>query len=628
MKNSVWKLALRAVAFLLIFLTLFTIVNMIWLPKRHYTEETAQPVGFYHEPKNSVDVLYLGSCNMYSSVSPVLIYEKTGITGYAFCCPDQEMSTSYTYLKEAMERQDLKAVVVEALFITQVNGKNREHYNRFAMDYFPLNFNKIRLALEMSKREAALMKQYDSSAPDALLTFAGYLFPVLRYHGRTDLGKEDLTFFLENDLYNPLKGGVPQYTYTSNDDNFFDKIFNGKEVNEMSRKYLPMMKELCDEKGIPLIIAKSPNYARWGYDDTQTKIVRDFAEELGVPFIDFHSPEYGGFQIYDYGYQTGRLNIYGVRRFSGIMADYLTQELGLKPTQLSEENRQAWDSCVEQYYQVAKEKNCNLYPGELAELRNLDGAMRVRWNPCDDCDSYSIYRCVGKDGSFALIADSAAGEYFDDGDVTSGQGYTYYVVPNTGARAGQASPTMYYIYLDMPQNLTAENRNGTVHLDWEPVEAAGYYRIQRRYGSDFNFSQYETTKYDSYTNKKVSDGNLYYYRIVAACKEDGNTYYSMSTITWMIPQTTPVIKQVSMNGQITITWKELTKQKKVQIWRMAEGEESYQLIDTVSGTATKYTDKSAKKGVEYYYRIVTLTSVFSRSVTSDFSNTVSAKIPK
>jgi len=63
-----------------------------------------------------------------------------------------------------------------------------------------------------------------------------------------------------------------------------------------------MMKALCDEKGIPFIIAKSPNYARWGYDDTYTKVVRDFAEELDIPFLDFLDAKNNNFEIYDYGY--------------------------------------------------------------------------------------------------------------------------------------------------------------------------------------------------------------------------------------------------------------------------------------------------------------------------------------
>ena len=227
MKNQAIKLGIRAIAFLLIFLMLLTIFTLIYLPKRDAEEtEVGQVAGFYQEPKNTLDVLFLGSCNMYSSVSPVLIYEKYGITGYAFCCPDEEMSTSYYYLREALKTQDLKAVVVESLFLTETNNSRREHYNRFAFDYLPISMNKIALALETSARESEFMKKYDQTAPDKLLTFAGYMFPLLRYHARDDLSRNDLTYFLEDDLYNFYKGGFPQYTYTTNDNNFFNKVFN------------------------------------------------------------------------------------------------------------------------------------------------------------------------------------------------------------------------------------------------------------------------------------------------------------------------------------------------------------------------------------------------------------------
>lgn len=630
MKNTVLKLGIRAVAFLLIFLTILTILTLVFLPKRDAeTLQSAQAAGFYHEPARTLDVLFLGSCNMYSSVSPVLLYEKYGITGYAFCCPDQEMSTSYTYLKEALKTQDLKAVVVESLFLTATNSQKREYYNRYAFDYTPLNLNKLTLAMETSTRESSWMRQYDRTAPDSLLTFAGYVFPLLRYHSRNDLSKTDLTFFLKNNLYNFYKGGFPEYAYTTNDGNYYSKVFNGDKINELSQKYVPKIKALCEEHGIPLIIVKSPNYARWGYDDKQTKIVRDFAAELGVPFLDYHLPQYNNYEIYDYGYQTGRLNVYGVRKFSDTMGAYLTEKVGLQPTVLSEEDKAAWDACVEKYYRVAKEKGCNLYPGELAQLSNLDGAICVRWNPLDDCQTYSIYRCEGKNGDFSLLTDTASGYTFNDTDVVSGQGYRYYVVPNQGAKAGKASEEAYYVYVDMPKNFSVTNENGVMRLTWEPVSEAADYRIQRRTGGDFNFSSYATTKYSTYPNDNVKSGYLYYYRLAAIYRDGNQSYPSMTTIVHGTPQFTPQITGVSASdGAVTLSWKKLTGQDHIQIWRSSSTNGDYTLIDTISSSSVQYTDKTVSAGNEYFYRIVSDWTLYGYYAESDVSNTVSAKVLK
>ena len=630
MKNNVLKLTVRTLAFLLIFCVLLSLLTMIYLPKRPGTStESGQVAGFYEEPAHTLDVLYLGSCNMYSSVSPLLIYEKYGITGYAMCCPDQELSTSYRYVKEALKTQDIKVVVIESLLLTQTNSATREHYNRFAIDYLPLNWNKLDLAWELSGREAEHMKQYDPTAPDRLLTFAGYIFPLLRYHARDDLSREDIEECLFNNQYNFYKGGFPQYNYTTNDDLRYTKVFNGDAINEMSRKYVPEIKKLCEEKGIQLVITKSPNRARWGYDDSHTRIVREFAEELGLPFLDYHSPENNNFEPWDYGYETGRLNIYGVVKFSDTMGRFLTEKCGLQPTALSEKDRALWEDCVAQYYAVAEEKGCSIAPGRLAQLFNEDGALCVRWNASDDCGTYSIYRCEGKNGKFELLTDAAEGVVYYDEDVVSGRGYSYYVVPNEGVLAGQPSQTLYYIYLDMPKNFTVRNEDGKLRLNWDKVENASGYRIQRKTGGGFDFTSYDTTTKLTYPNSNVSEGVLHFYRLSASVKEGGKTYYSKSTISWGISQKTPVISGVSSGeGKAVINWKALGNRTEIRIYRRCETEDEFSLIATVSTDKTKYTDSKVEPGLQYFYKIVSYKSTYGYEDVSDESNTVGVKVVK
>ena len=632
MKNNALKLIIRSIAYLLIFCTLLTLVTLVYLPKRNCEDsESGQAAGFYKEPDNTLDVLFLGSCNMYSSVSPLLIYEKYGITGYAMCCPDEEMSTSYYYLREAIKHQDLKMVVVESLFLTETNTNRREHFNRYAVDYLPPSLNKIELAWSISQRESEFMKKYDPTAPDTLLTFAGYLFPLLRFHARNDLSAQDVTEPFISGQYNFYKGGFPQYNYTTNDGLFWDKIFNGSRINDMAAQYVPQIKQLCDENNIPMIIVKSPNYARWGYDDSQTKIVRDFAKSLGVPFIDMHLPENNNYEEWDYGYQTGRLNIFGVKKFSETLGRYLSEDYGLQPTQLSEKDRAAWDACVERYYRVAEEKGCSIAAGSIAQLCNRDGALRVRWNVCEDSRTYSIYRCEGKNGSFTKLTDKATGECYLDEDVVSGQGYSYYVVPNEGKLAGKASQTAYYVYVDMPQNFQVENRNGKLRLSWEIVDGAKNYRIQRRRPNDFNFDTYTNKATGPYyvNDSNIKQGTVYYYRIAAKYEEDGVIYYSMTSVVRGMPQKTPVISSVSSkDSKAVINWNALENQDEIRIYRRADNEDGFSLLTTVKGSTTRYTDKDVEAGRQYFYKIVSLKSSYGFDGVSDESNTVGVKVVK
>ena len=622
------KLALRGLGFLLIFIVLLTGFTLIYLPKRSGNkDENAQPWGFYQEPENTIDVLGLGSCNLYSSFSPVLMYDKYGVTGYNFACPDEELSTSYYYLKEALKTQDIKVVMIESLFLTNTNSQKREHYNRLALDYFPLNMNKISLALETSKRESEHMKTYNPSSPDELLTFAGYMFPLLRYHSRTDIRRKDIAFFLKNRFYNYYKGGFPQYNYTANDDNFFDCVFNGNEINEMSRKYVPMIQDLCRDRGIRLIIIKSPNYARWGYDDTHTKIVRDFAEELDIPFVDFMADENNNFELYDYGEHTGRLNIYGMKKLSDTLGAYITGTLGLSPTELSDEDRAKWDECVERLYTTSAKNNCCLEPGKIAQLSCQDGAIRVRWNLCSDCSSYTVCRSTGESEIYLRIASHVQGEYYDDQNVEPGLKYNYYIVPEEGTMADQPSDTQSCAYVGMPGNFTAENADGNVLLTWEPVEEAFNYRIYRRAADDFNYQLYDYSFDAEYLDEHVKDGKLMYYRIVAVMRDGRKRYISMSTTDRTIAQTTPEITKITASDTIRIKWKPVYGQEEIQLWRKVGEDGEFRLFDTVSGKRTSYNNKKVEPGTEYFYKIVCVDTDFDYTGTSAESNIVSA-VPK
>ena len=616
----------RIMAFLLIFFLLLTMVTLIFLPKWDCTKESAQMAGLYREPDDSIDVLCLGSCNMYTSVSPVMLYESCGLTAYDFCCPDQEMSTSYYCVKEALKTQKPKVVIVEALFMTCGNGKSREHYNRFALDYMPLSLNKLQLAAHIASTEADHMKQFDPTAPDKLLTFAGYIFPLLRYHSRTDLSMEDATFFLENDLYNYYKGGWPEYNYTTNDGNYYNKLFNKPALNDAAKEYFPKIKELCDENGIELLVMISPNHARWGYDDKQTKIVTDFAAELGVPVLNFHKDMDSNFEEYNYGYSTGRLNVFGAKKLSIKLGEYLTKNYGLKPTELTEENRAAWDACVDKYYALAEENGCCLEEGQIAQLSNLENAIRVRWNPCGDCTSYSIYRCTGKNGSFELLTDAAEGNIFDDPDVVNGQGYTYRIVPNEGADAGISSRDSYYVFVGMPTDLVAVSDNATVWLDWTGVDGADYYRIRRRTDASFNFERWDTTTNTCYRNSSsVRDGTEYYYRLCAVVKDGDATYSSETVIVQCVPVTTPQITacRSSDEGNV-ISWNKLPRADTITVLRRAEDESDFSECGVLSDNEESFTDSSAEAGVQYFYKIVSsfTTKVNGSHAVSADSNTV------
>ena len=173
------------------------------------------------------------------------------------------------------------------------------------------------------------------------------------------------------------------------------------------------------------------------------------------------------------------------------------------------------------------------------------------------------------------------------------------------------------------------NENGVMRLTWEPVSEAADYRIQRRTGGDFNFSSYATTKYSTYPNDNVKSGYLYYYRLAAIYRDGNESYPSMTAIVYGTPQFTPQITGISASdGAVTLSWKKLTGQDHIQIWRSSSINGDYTLIDTISSSSVQYTDKTVSAGKEYFYRIVSDWTLYGYYAESDVSNTVSAKVLK
>ncbi len=621
MKKSFFKRILSAVLFLLIFLPIFTAATLIYYPKWTPMQDKGQVQGFYLEPKNTIDVLFLGSCNMYSSISPALLYERNGITSYGLTCPDQEMSTTYYFIKDALKTQKPKVVVVEALFLMQRNSENRERYNRFALDYMPMSWNKICLAWETAKTESDIMHQFDKNAASRAMSFAGYLFPLLRYHGRTDFVPEDLTYFITADKSNFYKGGVPHYDYTNNDGNYLLKVFNGPSINRTAKKFFPMIKQLCDENGIQLVVMKSPNYARWGHDDKYTSIARDYVTSFGVPFVDMHSREFNHFEDYDYGADVN-LNLYGARKVTYEMADYLIREFDLQPTSLSLKNAVAWENCVEKLHNRALEKGFDIEPGHLAQLFNKEDAVCVRWNPSEDCSKYSIYRMKGHSGAAEKLA-TVSGETYDDKDVEHAKGYTYYVVPEEGELAGTKSNTEYTVFVKMPTNVKGFNYDGKIKLTWDG-ESDCYFRLYRRYCAGLKLKSWARTSKHSYVNaKSITQGKCYTFRVSAVIKENDIEYQSESINVTILPQSTPVVKNtVNENGQIVISWEEMQNREKINIYRAVGNSTEYELYRTIEGTKTSYTDTNVEEGVQYSYKVSTIAECYGITEESALSDPV------
>ena len=127
-----------AVGFVLLALLLLLGAGVLLRPPQETYGSTWR--AYRAEPRNSIDVLYLGSSCAYCDIDPVEIYRHSGLTGYVMGGSEQTMSLTYWYLRQCLETQTPQAVVFEA---TGVFFQRYQSFTQPNIAYMPFTLNRL-----------------------------------------------------------------------------------------------------------------------------------------------------------------------------------------------------------------------------------------------------------------------------------------------------------------------------------------------------------------------------------------------------------------------------------------------------------------------------------------------------
>lgn len=272
-----YKNLIKAITFPLLVFLIILGLGKFFLP--YWTSTYSAPnltiTDFYDEPEDSIDVLFLGSCNVYNSVNPITLWNDYGITSFSFATPHQEMAVSYHYLIEALKTQKPKVVVLDALMLSDQYVAT-ETMIRESVDYLPFSLNKLNLINAVSTEKT-------------LDEFLSYLLPVFRYHERwSEINPDDFGYHSDN-FSNSFKGFLPIFedVEVTVDTNNMVKIYNENiGLKEDGIDYLKQIISLCEKEKIQFSLIKTPTVGYWNYQNHIN--VQNLAETLGIEFIDFN----------------------------------------------------------------------------------------------------------------------------------------------------------------------------------------------------------------------------------------------------------------------------------------------------------------------------------------------------
>lgn len=298
---------------------LFIALNIIVLPIWEDWSNHDSLYGFYEQPKDTIQTLFLGSSVVVNGIIPMELYENYGICAYNLGTEQQPMISSYSWLREThrLHKNSLKTVVLD---VSMLRRQPDEAF--FLKSIIPMKNTSI-------KRDALIDYYIDNE------NMFKELVPVFRYHSRwKELRKTDFNF----DLGEPqVKKYLRGYNYDASlailNGNFeaYDSLFpiytvqndNVSQLDKTSLYYCNKIIEFCRGNGLTLVFIKTP-LIWWGGNDSNA--VSEIAALYDIPFIDFNLVP----TIDEIGYNcaldsadTSHLNYYGAKKLSEYIGQFL-----------------------------------------------------------------------------------------------------------------------------------------------------------------------------------------------------------------------------------------------------------------------------------------------------------------
>lgn len=321
--KSKLKLLLRPVIFGIVLLVMLATFNSLFMPVWDGYNNYFTLKGFYKEPKNTIETVFLGASIPASSISSTDLYKEYGLCTYSLANVQQPVITSYYLLQEAYGKHSktLKNVVFD---VSELRDKDNDFIFHKSIDYMKLSPLKIKAIYEYCKGDMTKM--------------FNFIFPFAEFHNRwSDLAWKDFEFFGKDPVNGTRGYSFTLNTYRFHEDSLDDvKIKNTtlyedatpSKLVSKSLDYFDKIAKFCEENGINLILTKL--YAN-NWSSSLHNAVAELAEQYNIEFIDFNFEPYASELDYFHAFDScdGRhANYYGATKVTSWFGNYLVNECG------------------------------------------------------------------------------------------------------------------------------------------------------------------------------------------------------------------------------------------------------------------------------------------------------------
>lgn len=335
------KKIIRILAIILIPTACLYFLQLLFMPKYVSDINEGSMIEEYYKSSKNHDVLILGDCEVYENISPVTMWEEYGITSYIRGSSEQLIWQSYYLLEDTLKYETPKVVVLNVLAMQQSEAKS-EAYNRMTLDGMRWSFSKLNSIKESMTEEESIIS---------------YVFPFLRYHSRwSELTSDDIKYMFDKPNVTTngylMQVGVRPMTVSPQ-----EVPLKNYQFSERNYRYLDKIRQLCEEKGIKLVLMKAPSMYPYWYEQWNTQI-KEYAQKYDLLYLNMieQSEKIGidyTTDTFDYGQH---LNVDGAEKLSKYLGKILKEKCNAADYRNNTEYQKTWDKLTEQYYMEKENK--------------------------------------------------------------------------------------------------------------------------------------------------------------------------------------------------------------------------------------------------------------------------------
>lgn len=297
------------IAFFTLLITIIAVLGHIMTPKFMVKYNLANTKnGVYTmlkvEDKNSLDMLVIGDSESYTTVSPLQLWEKYGITSFVAGQTAAKLSESRDILEVALETQSPKVVLLETNSLFKAD------------------------------------KEDDSLQAQIAETLSEYC-PLIKNH---DCWKSPF-----HGVHNNFKGyWINSDVEPCNAGDYMAPTDQREAICEQNRQIVEEINKMCQNKGAQLVLYSAPSPVNYNY--AKHNGISDLAESLGISYVDLNL-ENDKMQI-DWATDTrdagDHLNSAGGVKTTDFIGQYLQEHFQLKDHQ-NMKVAKSWNKLLKEY---------------------------------------------------------------------------------------------------------------------------------------------------------------------------------------------------------------------------------------------------------------------------------------